>query len=118
VGFQGGGRVDVGGSYVDVGGGGGGGGTAHGGGTDVVGLYVEVGGGRVGVTLGVVGGGCGRVGCVVGCGLVAHGGAPLTVVVCQMVWGPFQPGFCGGGPLNVIVTILTIVLYDVTGLGE
>jgi hypothetical protein len=85
VGFQGGGRVDVVGSYVEVGEGGGGGGTAHGGGIDVGGLYVEVGGCRVGVTLGVVIGGCDRVGCMVGCDLVAHGGAPLTVVVCQMV---------------------------------
>jgi hypothetical protein len=115
-GFHGAGREVVVGSHVDEGTGGGGGGTAHGGATDVVGLYVEVGGGRVGVFLGVVGGGCVRV--VVGCGLVAHGGAPLTVVVCQMVCGPFHPGLFGGGPLSVIVTILTIVLYDVTGLGE
>jgi len=75
------------GSYVGDGVDGGAGGTAHGGGTDVVGLYVGV--GRdcvgVGVHLGVVTGGCGRVGCVVGCGLVAHGGAPFTVVVCQTV---------------------------------
>lgn len=74
--------VEVG-SHVDEGGGGGGGGTDHGGETVVVGLYVEVEGGRVGVYLEVVGGGCGRV--VVGCVLVAQGGVPLTVVVCQMV---------------------------------
>jgi hypothetical protein len=93
---------------------------------NVVVLSVVILGGEVG---GVdIGRGEPRVG--VGDGRPIQGGWPFTVVVCHTVWGPcgkfhgcwpFQPGSCVelfGGWFSVTVTMLTIVLNDVTGRGE